>query len=45
MLDVFYASGDVKYAYRNSFMYVHEGGGAWIVNIPGGAIESPGNPM
>ena len=25
------------------FMYMHVGGGAWICNIPGGAIQSPGN--
>ena len=26
-----------------SFMYVRDGGGAWIFNIPGGAIEPNGN--
>ena len=41
--DVFCVSGDDTYAYRIWFMYVHVGGGAWIVNIPGGTIESPGN--
>ena len=24
-------------------MYVHVGGGAWIFNIPGGALEYDGN--
>ena len=33
--NVFCASGDVTYSCRISFMYVHVGGGAWIVNIPG----------
>ena len=42
-LDVFCASRHDTYAYRWSFMYVHVGGGAWIFNIPGGAIESPNN--
>ena len=36
------ASDHDTYASRISLMYVHVGGGAWIVNIPGGAIESPG---
>ena len=40
---VFCASGHDTYVYRMSFMYVHVGDGAWIVNIPGGAIESNGN--
>ena len=39
----FCASGHDTYAYRMSLMYVHLGGGAWIFNIPGGAIESTGN--
>ena len=41
--NVFCASGHDTYAYRMSLMYVHLGGGAWIFNIPGGAIESTGN--
>ena len=42
-MDVLCASGDDTYAYQISFMYVHVGGRAWIVNIPGGAIDSLGN--
>ena len=42
-MDVICASGDDTYAYRILFMYVHLGGGAWFVNIPGDTIESPGN--
>ena len=38
-----FASGHDTYAYRVSLMYVHVEGGAWICNISGGAIESPGN--
>ena len=40
---VFCASGDDTYAYRISFMYVHVGGGAWILNIPGDTMEVSGN--
>ena len=39
----FCAFGHDTYAYRMSFMYVHVGGGDWIFNIPGGAIETPSN--
>ena len=45
-VDVFCVSSDDTYAHRISFMFVHVGGGAWLVNIPGGAIETlvtPGN--
>ena len=41
--NVFCASCHDTYAYRILFMHMHVGGGAWIFNIPGGAIESPGN--
>ena len=41
--NVFCVSGHDTYAYGTSFMYMHVGGGAWIFNIPGGAIESPSN--
>ena len=45
MLEVFCVCGDGTYVYQILFMYVHVRGGAWIVNIPGGARESPGNPF
>ena len=39
-VDVFCVSSD------DTFFHVHVGGGVWLVNIPGGAIETlvtPGN--
>ena len=35
-------SGHDTYAYPVSIMYAHVGGGLGFLNIPGGAIESPG---
>ena len=37
---IFCASGDDTYACQILFMYVHVGGGAWIVNIPGNILIS-----
>ena len=35
MVDVFFVSGDDTYAYRILFMYVHGGGGAWMLIFQG----------